>query len=52
MANLFDNFGGIINNTLNGPTSLLGFMAHPMQSILFLIGGFFLLIILYKIIIA
>jgi len=47
MSGLLGNlFGGITG----GASSLFDFMSHPLESILFFIGGILLLVIVYKII--
>ena len=53
--------GGLVDNIFNGSGNgsllggaggLLGFMTHPFQSIMLLVGGIILLVILYKILVA
>ena len=40
---------GLIGDLTGTTSSLLSFMSHPMESILFVIGGILLLVIVFKI---
>jgi hypothetical protein len=43
-------FGNLFGDMTGGVSNLFDFMSHPMESILFFIGGIMLLVIVYKII--
>jgi hypothetical protein len=40
---------GLLGDLTGSATGVLSFMSHPMESILFVIGGILLLIIVFKI---
>lgn len=46
---------GLLGNLIGGATGdiggILDFMSHPMESILFFIGGIMLLVVVYKILV-
>ena len=42
----------ILDNALGSVTSVLGFVEHPFQSIMILVGGIMLMVIVYKILVA
>lgn len=41
--------GNLLGDITGGATSLFDFMSHPLESIMFFIGGVMLLIIVYRI---
>jgi len=49
------NMAGLLGNLIGGATGdiggILDFMSHPMESILFFIGGIMLLVVVYKILV-
>lgn len=48
MSGIGDYFSNIFGDFTGGTTSLFNFMAHPMESIMFLVGGILLLVLVFK----